>query len=128
MPTIVDVVKLQQTIAPAPAQFQRKPDGSAPLYVVWRAAFTDDTGFVHFEAQAYGVCETQKTDFVLTGTGTFDDDGNEIFSSAQVLLPFDCPEASALLAQGLVDEAVATDIARVKAALEDPNNPVGSVP
>lgn len=125
MPNIVQIHLLEQRTATAPAQYQRRADGSDPTFIVWRAAFLDDTGTSHFAGVPYGLCETQKVDYLMTGTGTFDDDGNEIFSATPILLPYDCPEASALLAAGDADGAVAADIARVKADLEDPAKPQG---
>lgn len=137
MPTIVSVQKLEQLQPPdvdIPANVLPRADGQPPHFVAWRAAFTDDTGFVHFATLRYGLCETQTVENVSTalldddGNVVTDENGEAVFVTSQQVMPHNNPAAAALLAQGLVDEAVAADIARVKAALEDPNNPVGSVP
>lgn len=131
---IVNVTKHEQFEVPAPALARLRADGSPPRAVRWRASFTDDTGFVHFGSLFYELIETHLVQNDIRaqvdegGNPVLDENGEPIFEVIPVSVPNPSPTAAALLAQGLVDEAVEADIARVRAALEDPNSPVGAVP
>lgn len=131
MPQIANIIKHEQIEVAPPAAARLRPDGNPPRAVRWRASFIDDTGFEHFAQLFYEVLETHLVQNDIraqvdgAGNPVLDDNGDQVFDVVPVSIPNPSPSAAALLAQGLVDEAVDADIARVKAALEDPNSPVG---
>lgn len=134
MPQIVNVIKREQFEVSPPAAARPRTDGSPPRAVRWRASFIDDTGFEHFASLFYELIETHLVENEIraqvdgAGNPVLDENGEQVFDVVPVSVPNPSPTAAALLAQGLVDEAVDADIARVKAALEDPNSSVGEVP
>jgi hypothetical protein len=131
MPTIVAVNKLFQVEVPPPANAKLRADGAVPRCVEWRAKFIEDTGFTHYETVTYRVLETNVVENELRaqldqdGNPVYDENGDQVLYPVPVEMPNPNPTAAALLAAGDVDGAVAADIARVKAAIEDPNNPAG---
>lgn len=131
MPTVVQVNKLYQVEIGTPANVVPHEDGSPVRGVQWRASFVLSTGATLFDQVTYELLDADRVQNDLTaalgpgGEPLLDENGDQVFTVSQTVIPNPSPAAAALLRQGLVNEAVDADIQRVKAEIEDPNNPVG---
>lgn len=131
MPSIVAINKLFQAEIANPANVVPHEDGSAARGVQWRASFVTDTGATMFDQVTYELLSADRLQNELAaalhenGDPMLDENGDQIFTVSQTVIPNPSPAAAALLRQGLVDEAVEADMQRVKSEIEDPNSPVG---
>lgn len=131
MPSIVAVNKLFQAEIVAPANIVPHEDGSPVRGVQWRASFVTDSGSTLFDQQPFNLFDADQfqNDIVAAldpnGDPLLDENGDQVFTGVQTVVPNPSPAAAALLRQGLINEAVEADMQRVKAEIEDPNSPVG---
>lgn len=131
MPSIVAVNKLFQAEIGTPTSVVPHEDGTPVRGVQWRASFVTSTGATLFDQVTYELLDADRVQNELTaalapnGDPLLDENGDQVFTVTQTVIPNPSPAAAALLRQGLVDEAVEADMQRVKAEIEDPNNPVG---